>query len=68
MKSSFYKIMCITFLIAGGCTSGQESPTDSHPGSGSIKKDSKPDNEKMADTTKKDGNQKDSSQKSQNTY
>jgi hypothetical protein len=45
-------------LIAVGCTSGQESPTDPHPGSGSIKKDSKPDNEKTADTTRKDSSEK----------
>lgn len=68
MKNSFYKLMCVTFLIAGGCTSGQNGPVDSHPGSGSIKKDSKPDN----DTAKKDSTQnkggsqnKDSGQKQQ---
>lgn len=40
--------------MAWGCTSGQKSPTDSHPGSGSIKENSDPKDSKATDTTRKD--------------
>lgn len=57
MKITRSKFLIALLLFSGACTSGKNSPADSHPGSGSVKggsekieqKDSKP-----ADTIKKD--------------
>lgn len=55
MKEKILKTLSILMIfLAVSCTSGQNSPTDSHPGSGSIKEDSDPKDSKATDTTKKD--------------
>lgn len=59
MNRFFFTLLCVVMLGAGGCTSGQQSPTDSHPGSGSVKEDADPEDSKATDTTRRDSaNQK----------
>jgi hypothetical protein len=60
MKKFSLNLWCILVLIIGACTSGQKSPVDSHPGSGSVKEDAAPENHNEVDTAKKDSARKDS--------
>lgn len=59
MKTLFKTLLCCAVFAVGACTSGKESPVDSHPGSGSVKESSKPD-QKSADTLNQDSISQDS--------
>ena len=54
MKKYIKPILIATMVLLVSCTSGQNSPADSHPGSGSVKagRDDKEDEKK--DTVKMD--------------
>jgi hypothetical protein len=59
MKVSIDKLLLAMMIIGVSCTSGKDSPVDSHPGSGSFKGSSdttKQKNSSPEDTTKKDRN------------
>lgn len=58
MNRLLYTLLCVVALMTGGCTSGQQSPTDSHPGSGSVKEDPDPKDSKATDTTQRDSAKK----------
>lgn len=57
MKRFLITLLTAVVLIAGGCSSGQDSPTDSHPGSGSVKEDAESKDSKATDTSRKDSAQ-----------
>ena len=54
MKRLFYTMICVVVVMASACSSGQKSPTDSHPGSGSVKEGPDPKDSKATDTTRVD--------------
>lgn len=56
MKKSIIKVLLLTLIIGFySCTSGHNSPADSHPGSGSVKAGSNTENtDAQTDTTAKD--------------
>ena len=57
MKMSFVKVFVALMIVAASCTSGKDSPVDSHPGSGSVKGSSDSEQGKSApaaDSLKKD--------------
>jgi hypothetical protein len=60
MKKLSLNLFCIVVLVISACTSGQKSPVDSHPGSGSVKEDAAPENYSEVDTARKDSARKDS--------
>jgi hypothetical protein len=54
MKNYIKPILIATTLLLANCTSGQNSPVDSHPSSGSIKEGRTDKEEAKKDTTKAD--------------
>ena len=51
MKKTLY-VFGMLWMMAAACTSGQDSPVDSHPGSSSVKQDADPKDSSITDTTK----------------
>jgi hypothetical protein len=50
MKKILY-VFGTLLMMAAACTSGQDSPVDSHPGSSSVKQDADPNDSLSTDTT-----------------
>lgn len=57
IKKIALMLVCCVVMLGGACTSGEKSPVDSHPGSGSVKEDAAPEDSTARDTTKKDSAQ-----------
>ncbi|MEH3114354.1 hypothetical protein [Pedobacter terrae] len=56
----YIKLIAIIASLLTSCTSGQNSPADSHPGSGSVKAGSNDNTVEQKDTTQVDSTRTDS--------